>query len=269
MGLAIDAYITGGYVDRALAQEYRRMAEVAERALREKMEAEAVKRDLTNMIVHDLKAPIGGILTVTQLALRKRGAIPEAHARRFEHIDRSARDLLRMIENLLEIDQLQEGRMELRVEPVDVARLLEECAEEFRPAAEAEGQHLRIQVADDVPVIAADRWLLRRVLNNLVTNAIRHSGSKGAIDLVAERAGDSVHLMVRDSGRGIPREEQALLFTKHRRRGRRTGSREDTGLGLVFCRLAVEAMGGSIGVTSAEGQGATFTVALPAAPNGS
>jgi len=74
--------------------------------------------------------------------------------------------------------------------------------------------------------------------------------------------------MVRDSGRGIPYEEQAFLFTKNRRRGRRAGSREDTGLGLVFCRLAVDAMGGSIGVASAEGQGATFTVSLPAAIDG-
>jgi signal transduction histidine kinase len=268
MGLALDAYITGGYVHRALAQEYRRIAEVAERTVREKEEVERMKADLSNMIVHDLKGPLGGILTVAQLALRKRGAIAEAYARHFEQIQRSARDLLRMIENLLEIDQMKENRLELRVESVEVGELLTECAAEFRPTAEMGGQSIRVVVSDEVPVIATDRWLLRRVLNNLVVNAIRHSGGTQAIDLRAEYSDGQVRLQVHDMGRGISAEEQATLFSKHGRRRRQAQSREDTGLGLVFCKMAVEIMGGSIGVTSTPGAGATFTVALPATVNG-
>ncbi len=264
MGLAIDSYIMGGYVERALAQEYRRMAEVAERTLREKNEIEQMKADLTNMIVHDLKGPLGGILTVTQLALRKRGAVAQAQTRHFEQIQRSARDLLRMIENLLEIDQMQERRLELRVETVDLRHLMEECAEEFRAGAELAGLEIHVFVGDDVSSIATDRWLLRRVLNNLVVNAVRHSGAAGKIDLEAERQQGFVLLRVRDSGRGISAEEQTTLFEKHRQRSRR-GHREDTGLGLVFCKMAVEVMGGTIRVESAPGAGAVFTVTLPTA----
>jgi signal transduction histidine kinase len=265
MTLAVEAYIMGGYVERALAQEYRRMAEVAERTLREKAEIERMKADLTNMIVHDLKGPLGGILTVTQLALRKRGAVADAHARRFEQIQRSARDLLRMIENLLEIDQMEGGRLELRIEPINVGLLLGECADEFRAAAEMSNQSLHVLVPDDVPDIATDRWLLRRILNNLVVNAIRHSGASGRIELGADYREDQVALRVSDAGRGIPLDEQPLLFVKHPRASARSGqSRDDTGLGLVFCKMAVDLLGGAIDVESVPGAGTIFTVTLPA-----
>ena len=265
ISLEIDAYIWSGYVDRVLAQEYRRVAEVSERTLREKTEVERMKADLTNMIVHDLKGPLGGILTVTQLALRKRSTTPESQERHFEQIQRSARDLMRMIENLLEIDQMQEGRLALRAEPVELSQLVSQCADEFRAAAEFAGQSIRILVGEDVPVIVTDRWLLRRVLNNLVVNAIRHSGTAGRIDLEAVCEDGAVHLRVRDLGRGIPLEEQATLFLKHGHRAQRDRSRDDTGLGLVFCKMAVEVMKGGIAVESAPGAGATFTVTLPAA----
>jgi signal transduction histidine kinase len=263
MGLAIDAYIWGGYVDRALAQEYRRIAEVAERTLREKAQVERMKAELTNMIVHDLKGPLAGILTTTQLALRKSRGSANPHDRHFEQIQRSASDLTRMIENLLEIDQMQEGRLALRGEPVDVRALLRECADEFRSSAEMAEQTLAAAVADDVGAIVTDRWLLRRVLNNLVVNAIRHSGAAGRIELEAAMSGDNVVLRVRDYGRGIAPEDQALLFLKHARPARRDQRRDDTGLGLVFCKMAVEVLGGTIAVESALGAGSMFTVQLP------
>jgi signal transduction histidine kinase len=262
MGLAIDAYIWGGYVDRALAHEYRRMAEVAERTLAEKAEVERMKADLTNMIVHDLKGPLGGILTVAQLGLRKRAELPPGHARHLEQVQRSARDLMRMIENLLEIDMMQEGRVTLRAEPIDLGALLGECADEFHAAAEIAGQTIAVSVGDDVPVVVSDRWLLRRVLNNLVVNAIRHSGAAGRIDLEAGCHVDGVELRVRDAGCGIPPEEQATLFLKQARPAR-DGHRDDTGLGLVFCKMAVEVMGGRICVESALGAGTVFVLTLP------
>jgi signal transduction histidine kinase len=267
MGLAIDAYIWSGYVDRALAQEYRRVAEVAERTLREKDDLERAKADLTNMIVHDLKGPLGGILTVTQLALRKREGLADAHAERFAQIQRSARDLMRMIENILEIDQMEEGRLTLRAEPVDLTLLFSECANDFRAAAEVAGQTITIDVAEDIAAVVTDRWLLRRVLNNLVVNAIRHSGASGALRLEAMQENRGVAVRVRDAGRGMSAEEQTALFSRVRAPAPdgRARSPEDTGLGLVFCKMAVEVMGGTIAVDSAPGAGTVFTVTLPVA----
>ena len=259
MGLAIDAYILSGYVDRTLAQDYRRMAEVAEQALAERDELEQAKADLTGMIVHDLKGPLGGILAVTQLALRKASGAPTD--RHFAQIQRSAQDLMRMIENLLEIDQMQEGRLELRLEPVAVDGLLAECAAEYRAAGEIAGMTIAVAVEAPIPVLMTDRWLLRRVLNNVVVNAIRHSAA-GAIDLGARMAGAHLEIRIHDSGRGIPPEEQARLFERASRR--RGAHREDTGLGLVFCKMACERMGGTIAIESALGSGTTFVITLPA-----
>ncbi len=260
MGLAIDAYITSGYVERTLAQEYRRMAEVAERALAEKAELEEAKADLTSMIVHDLKGPLAGILAVTQLARRRQ--TDESADRPFAQIQRSAQDLMRMIENLLEIGQMQEGRLELRLEPVDVDGLLTDCGAEYRAAAEIAGTSIAIAVDATPPVVMTDRWLLRRVLNNLVVNAIRHSGAT-RIDLTARPLEGQLEIRVRDSGRGIPAAEQGALFERARRR--RGSHREDTGLGLVFCKMAVERMGGTIAIESAAGAGTTFILRMPAA----
>lgn len=258
VGLAIDAYITSGYVERTLAQEYRRMAEVAEHALEEKAELEQAKADLTSMIVHDLKGPLAGILAVTQLA-RRRGADPAAE-KPFAQIQRSAQDLMRMIENLLEIDQMQEGRLELRLEPVDVGALLADCAAEYRAAGEIVGITLATAVEPPVPVVMADRWLVRRVLNNLVVNAIRHSGAT-RIELAACVRNGNLEIRVHDTGRGIPLAEHAALFERSRRQ--RGSHREDTGLGLVFCKMALERMGGTIAIESTPGGGTTFVLSLP------
>ncbi|HEY2386277.1 MAG TPA: protoglobin domain-containing protein [Candidatus Binatia bacterium] len=258
MGLAIDSYIMSGYVDRVLAQDYRRMAEVAEHALAEKARVERAKADLTGMIVHDLKGPLGGILAVAQLALR-RGEDHDPSRRHFEQIQRSARDLMRMIENLLEIDQMREGRLELRLEPVDLGALLGECSAEYHAAAEMAGQVIAVD-AGRIPIVVTDRWLLRRVLNNLVVNAIRHSAAS-RIDLGARLERDRVLLHVRDGGRGMSSEEQAHLFAKPERM--QGAHRDDIGLGLVFCKMAVERMGGTIAVESAPGAGTAFTISLP------
>lgn len=260
MGLAIDAYILDGYVDRALAHEYRRVAEVAERALAEKAELEQAKADLTGMIVHDLKGPLGGILAVTQLALR-RATGAAASDRHFAQIQRSAQDLMRMIENLLEIDQMQEHRLELRLEPVAVDALLTECAAEYRAAGEIARMTITVATDAALPVVMSDRWLLRRVLNNLVVNAIRHSAA-GRVDLAARLVDDHLEIRVRDSGRGIPVPEQTRLFERAKRQ--RGAHREDTGLGLIFCKMAIERMGGTIGVESTLGSGTTFVLTLPA-----
>ncbi|MCC6848412.1 MAG: hypothetical protein IT294_07925 [Deltaproteobacteria bacterium] len=259
MGLAIDGYILSGYVDRTLAQDYRRMAEVAEQALAEKADLEQAKADLTGMIVHDLKGPLGGILAVTQLALRQASGAPSD--RHFAQIQRSAQDLMRMIENLLEIDQMQEGRLELRLEPVAIDGLLAECSAEYRAAAEIAGMTIAVAIEAPLPVLMTDRWLLRRVLNNLVVNAVRHSAA-GAIDLAARLAGAQVEIRIHDSGRGIPSADQAALFDRARRR--RGSHREDTGLGLVFCKMACERMGGTIAIESTPGSGTTFVITLPA-----
>src|SRR5215475_6594396 len=111
MSLAMNTYIFGGFVQREIASELERAAQVAEQALQAHAEVERAKEDLSRMVVHDLKNPVSGIAMVTQLALRKGGELPEAHRGYLRQIDRTCREMMRLIQNLLEIAKIEEDKM--------------------------------------------------------------------------------------------------------------------------------------------------------------
>jgi signal transduction histidine kinase len=263
MSLAMGTYISGGFVQREIAGELERAAAVAEQALRAHAEVERAKDDLSRMIVHDLKNPVSGIAMLTQLALRKGQDLPDAHRGYLVQIERTCREMMRLIQNLLEIGKIEEGKMPVVLEAVALAEVADEIVDEYAATAEQGQRTLRAAVHRDVPAVVADRWLLRRVLANLVVNAIRHSGGDVLVDATASAR--EVTLRVTDSGRGIPVEDQAHIFEKFRSGGRSAIDEPamDTGLGLPFCKLAVERMGGHITFASEPGR-TVFAVILPA-----
>jgi signal transduction histidine kinase len=126
---------------------------------------------------------------------------------------------------------------------------------------------VHVQVSTDLPPVAADRALLRRVLSNLLANALRHSGSPTVhVEATALAGAHEVALAVRDHGRGIDPQLHARIFEKFAALPRSPADEpfRDTGLGLPFCKLAIEEMGGRIAIIATPGGGATFTVTLPA-----
>ncbi len=266
MSLAIDTYIWGGYVDREFAGQLQRATQTAEDALHAKQHTERLKDDLTSMVVHDLKNPVNGIAMMVQLALRKGGDLPEAHRGYLRQIDRTCREMMRLIQNLLEIGKIEEGRMPVEHVAIAAGEIASDVAREYGPVAEELGRRLRVEVSAGLPDMLGDRALLRRVLVNLVTNALRHSGSPEVqLDARAEPDGDLVTLRVVDHGEGIDEADQQRIFDKFRS-GRSPVSDPpagDTGLGLAFCKLAVELMGGRIGVRSDRREGTSFWVTLP------
>ena len=263
MSLAMSTYIYGGFVDREAAAELTRAARVAEEALAARAEVEALKDDLNNMVVHDLKNPVNGIAMMVQLALRKAHELPEAHRGYLHQIDRTCREMMRLIQNLLEISKIEEGKMPVAREPIVLAEVADDVAREYLPVAEQAGRILRISVGTELPAAVGDRALLKRVLVNLVVNALRHSGST---EVVVQGAADGsdVHVRVIDFGRGIPEADRERIFEKFRavRRSPSDDPGGDTGLGLTFCKLAVERMGGRIALESTDA-GTVFKVALP------
>jgi signal transduction histidine kinase len=266
MSLAMNTYIYGGFVQREIASELERAAQVAEEALRAHAEVERAKDDLNRMVVHDLKNPVSGIAMLAQLALRKGPDLPEAHRGYLRQIDRTCREMMRLIQNLLEIAKIEEERMPVVREPMSLADVADEIVEEYAAVAEQSQQAVRTHVRRDLPPVFADRWLLRRVLANLVVNAIRHSGSRDVrVDAAEGPHPGEVTLLVADSGHGIAVEDQAGVFEKFRSGGRSAvdDPAKDTGLGLAFCKLAVERMGGRIALTSGPGE-TVFAVTLPA-----
>ena len=266
MSLAMNTYIYGGFVARQAAAELERAARVAEEALAARTEVEQLKDDLTNMVVHDLKNPVNGIAMMVQLALRKGADLPERQRGYLLQIERTCREMMRLIQNLLEISKIEEGKMPVAREAIVLADVVDEVVHEYGPVAEQAGRRLTVAVATDLPPAVGDRVLLRRVLVNLVVNALRHSGSsevwvEGGVD------GGDVVLRVIDRGHGIAEEDQARIFEKFRtvRLSPTDDPAGDTGLGLPFCRLALERMGGRITVRSTLGERTVFTVTLSAA----
>jgi len=271
MALAMRTYVYGGFVSRSIADQLERAATLAESALAERADTERLKEELSAMVVHDLKNPVNGILMMVQLALRKGTDLPEAHRGYLQQIDLTCREMMRLIQNLLEISKIEEGKMPITIEAVVLAELADEVLAEHRLLATQAGRTLQVDVSTDLPAVAADRALLRRVLGNLVGNAVRHSGSPVVhVEARTDADGTRVMLAVRDEGRGIPDALRERIFEKFAsvRRSPADEPFRDTGLGLPFCKLAVDQMGGELALASAPRTGSTFTVTLPVHPRG-
>src|SRR2546425_9729901 len=201
-----------------------------------------------------------------QLALRKGRDLPEPQRQYLLHIERTCREMMRLIQNLLEISKIEEGKMPVAREPIVLAEMVDEVAREYGPVAEQAGRRLRIAVGTDLPPASGDRALLKRVLVNLVVNALRHSGSSEVV-IEGGSAPPDVRLEVVDYGHGIAEGDRVRIFEKFRtvRRSPSDDPGGDTGLGLPFCKLAVERMGGRISLASSPGLNTVFTVTLPSA----
>jgi signal transduction histidine kinase len=248
-----------------VATELDRAARVAREALAVRADVERLKDDLTNMVVHDLKNPLNGITMMVQLALRKGTDLPEGQRNYLLQIERTCREMMRLIQNLLEISKIEEGKMPVGREPIVLAEVVDEVIREYASVAEQAGRRLTVAVPTELPPALGDRGLLKRVVVNLLVNALRHSGS-ARVHVEASSAGDRVTLGVVDYGHGIPPEDQVRIFEKFRtvRRSPSDDPGGDTGLGLPFCRLAVERMGGRILLSSTAGARTVFSVELPA-----
>jgi signal transduction histidine kinase len=203
---------------------------------------------------------------MVQLALRKSGDLPAAHRGYLQQIDLTCREMMRLIENLLELSKIEAGKMPLVKEAVVLAELVDEVVADHRLLLEQADRTVVVLVRTDLPPVVADRALFRRVLANLIGNAVRHSGST-RIEVRAALAADGAHvaLAVYDDGRGIAEALHETIFEKFASIPRSAADEpfRDTGLGLPFCKLAIDAMGGRLELASAPGAGATFTVTLP------
>ncbi len=239
-----------------------------EESFRKMRELEKVRDDLMKMIVHDLKSPLTTVLATLEMVTDGDfGAISSEQRRALGDAESKAEDLLALIEDLLEVARLEETTITLQVAPTAPAALLSEIVHEWRLRFQQEGITVRVDVADDVPVFEADPTLLRRVFANLIQNAVTHTARAVELQLLARAEGQGVLFTVADNGPGIPKEYQELIFRKFEQVRTPNAPRvRSSGLGLAFCKLAVEAHGGRIWVQSEEGKGSAFHFWLPLSP---
>lgn len=239
--------------------------------LRDVTEEQALTRlrdDLTHMLIHDLRSPLGSILTsvalIQQVAKPGQPLEPDI-LELLSLVQSSGQQLLRLINQLLEIARLESGAVPLNRQATPPAELVAGAIERHRAAAEAASVRLKAEVAADLQPLAVDAELIGRVLDNLLDNAVKYApdGSLVRVWVRASTLRGLVVFGVRDQGPGIAPEEQDRLFQKFQRiRGQRA-RRGGTGLGLAFCKLVIEAHQGRIWLDSAPGAGSTFAFSLP------
>ncbi|MFQ5398917.1 MAG: ATP-binding protein [Anaerolineae bacterium] len=260
-------------VERTLATVHGRDGEIAGwllifRDISEEAKLARIRRDLTQMLVHDLRSPLSVIIgsLETIVAWLDIGVMEEMD--QLLHIARTSGDrMLQLINDLLETYRLESGEVPLTVKHVQVQPFLNEISIQFDPLLDEAGMKFSLDIEDDLPPLFVDPGYVGRAVHNLLDNAIKFTPDYGRIRLWArlDTDGSAILLGVSDTGPGIPPEAQGKLFEKFQRDITTGGRRSGTGLGLSYCKLVAYAHGGDIWVESSgiPGEGATFIMRLP------
>jgi signal transduction histidine kinase len=247
-------------------REAKELAEAAQRESDDRRriieEADAVKTELLGIAVHDLKNPLQSVLTaseILQLSSDRRVAEPA------RVVHSSALRMFGLVNDLLATAAV-EGRIDLRLAPVDVGKTAREVVADYQGSAERKQQHLGL-ASEEVCLALADGDRTRDIIDNLVSNAVKYTPARGRIEVAVTAPSTAVRIEVRDQGPGLTDADRARLFGRFQRLSARpTGGEPSTGLGLYIVKRLTEAMGGRVWVeTDGPGTGSRFVVELPKA----
>jgi signal transduction histidine kinase len=249
---------------RLLEEELRRQNYQLEQQNLAIQEANRLKTEFVSMVSHELRTPLTSIQGYAELMLEDE-QISEEQRESLTLVKKNADRLLGLINDLLDLSRMEAGRLDLHRTSLNLARLIPEIAGSLRPLIEAKRQRLRLDLGEALPAVWADQDRVTQILTNLISNAHKYTMVEGSITVAARRDDGFVRVDVSDTGIGLSAEDQAQLFTKFfRAHDRSPHAGRGTGLGLVITRSLVELHGGRITVSSAPGQGSTFSFSLPA-----
>ena len=250
----------------SLNEELQRTAAELERRRSEAEVANRAKSDFLAAMSHELRTPlnaIGGYASLLEMGIR--GPINEAQREDLDRISRSQAHLLSVINDILNFSRIEAGRVQYDCRPVTLREVLDTVEPMITVSAAARGLSLEIVAPPDVSIYA-DPGKVEQILLNLLANAVKFTDPGGRVTLRAEIAGDRAHLIVQDTGMGIPADHLKAIFEPFVQVGRGLSTpSEGTGLGLAISRDLARAMGGDLWVESEEGVGSTFTVSQPLA----
>jgi PAS domain S-box-containing protein len=228
--------------------------------------ASAAKSEFLSSMSHELRTPLNAILGFAQLLERDvKEPLSQRHRARVQQILHGGEHLLRLIDDVLNLARIEAGRVSIVTESVDVLALLAEVEQTLTPMATRHGITLTIERPVSVlPPVAADRTRLSQILLNLGSNAIKYNRPRGTVRMSVPSSGASfLRLSVEDTGNGIARDKQHLIFQPFQRAGQETGPIEGTGIGLVVSQRLARLMGGDVGFESNPGEGSKFWVDIP------
>jgi signal transduction histidine kinase/DNA-binding response OmpR family regulator len=225
--------------------------------------ASAAKSDFVASMSHEFRTPLSAIIGFSDLMSTepRDGDRVEVPVEWVEHIQRGGQHLLALVNDVLDLARVEAGRLDLRPEPVDVAHAVTEGVNGLRPLADRKNLTLEISVTP--MTVTVDRGRFRQILYNLISNAIKYTPDGGTIRVSTSRGGGQVRIAVADSGVGIAPEDHGRVFEEFRQVGDPAERQPGSGLGLAVTKRLAEAHQARIDLTSARGQGSTFTLVLP------
>jgi signal transduction histidine kinase len=252
----------------ALTRSFNRMAGALRRNRQELeeqnellRESEQLKTELIAIVSHELRTPLASMLGFASLLLQRE--VDDATRRHYlEIIDGQGKRLAALLDDFLNLQRLEEGRLEFASVEFDVTKLLREQARLY--SASSERHQLELRVEHEPLPVRGDPDRLAQVVGNLLSNAIKYSPAGGTVEISAGGENGAVRFSIKDEGLGIPEEQQERIFTKFFRGNAAASGIAGSGLGLAFARAVVEAHGGQISFRSEAGKGSTFLVELPA-----
>jgi signal transduction histidine kinase len=230
-------------------------------ALRDAMRA---RDEVLSVVSHDLRSPLGAITTSAGMIAGGLQSEPRfARQRRgAQLILRSAEHMTRMIDDLIDVESIKAGRLAIVRSAESAREIVDELLSMTQPTAAEHGTELSTDLADALPDVLCDRARVLQVLSNIVTNALKVTGSGGRVTVRAVPSGGFAQFSISDTGPGIPEQERSTIFEPFRRGG--GAAYKGTGLGLAIAKALVTAHGGKIWVESELGRGSTFHFSLPA-----
>jgi PAS domain S-box-containing protein len=226
----------------------------------------AAKTEFLSSMSHELRTPLNAVLGFAQLLDRdKKEPLTDRQRERVQRILGGGEQLLRLVDDVLDLARIEAGRVAISLEPVAVADALEEMKRTLEPMATRVGIDIVVEpVAPSIPFVTVDRMRYVEILANLCSNALKYNRVGGTVRVTTQLVTpDRVRVTVTDTGHGIPHAKQALLFQPFQRAGQEASAIEGTGIGLVITRKLASLMNGEVGFESVEGKGSSFWVEVP------
>ncbi|MTI56568.1 sensor histidine kinase [Geosporobacter ferrireducens] len=249
-------------VQMAIALEREKLTE-EQAKIKIEVEREKLRSDLLRALSHDLRSPLAGIAGATTTILENREILdPETVNELLNGIYEDSEWLTRLVENLLSMTRIDEGKLQLRKKPESIEEVISEAIQHIKKRAK--DHVIKVQIPEDIFIVPMDGKLIEQVLINLIDNAIKYTPKGTTIEIRAFEAGESAYMEVSDNGEGVPEDSIKHIFNRfYTSESSSRDSRRGIGLGLAICKSIVEAHGGKIEAHNKKEGGARFRFSLP------
>lgn len=248
-----------------LAVTFNEMAETISNNIEELKSVEKLRKELTANVSHDLRTPLAimkGYIETMQIKEEK--LTPEERENYLAIVSKSLEKLTKLVAQLFEFSKLEAQQIEPESEPFHIGELAADVRQKYKIIAEQQKVSIDIEIAPNTPLVFADISLVERAIQNLMDNALRYTPEQGHVAITAQTTNNAVEICIKDTGPGIPEEDQSFIFERYKKSGTSRKQDQGAGLGLAIVKKIMEIHSTTIKVISLPEKGTTFQFSLPA-----